>query len=209
MNPVREETYNIYLMRLFKIFSFKDLKKAFHKDMLNQPEGMLAFRRIENEFCLWDKWKWAFGRGRRKLKKTDLINVLFSFIKTKGHLYSFLDSQYGIDDGLIRLVDVPQSLQKVLEQQRIAKIKALNKKGIPKELQQIIIRQANYEQASGHFSTLNKFKFKECNFGAKTWIRNRSGRIQRTPSKYFEERERQNRRRLGSNNSWGTGYGSN
>ena len=124
-NEVREESWNIFLDRLFEIFPFKDLKKAFHKDMLKRPHDMNAFKRFENEFCLWDEWKWAFGRDRRKLKKTDLINVLFSFIKTKDHLYSFLDSQYGIPDGLIRFAEIPQSLQKVLELQAAAKINAL------------------------------------------------------------------------------------
>lgn len=199
------ESWEMFIDQLFDLVPFKDLKKAFHEDMLKRPHKMNAFKRPVgmNEFSFWEHFKVNFGgfyrwyntttynRNEGFLKKSDMIDFFFSIIKTKAQLKTFIEEQYERDEGILHLRNIPQSLQKVIARKKAAEINMLNKKGIPKDVQRIIMSKSN-GNVSSQFSRglLRKFNFKKTNFGRKKWTRNQNGRLNRTPSWMIEEHRR-------------------
>lgn len=198
-----EESWEMFIDLLFELVPFKDLKKAFHDDMLKRPHKMDAFKRPVgyNEFSFWEHFKVNFGgfyrwndttynRNEGFLKKSDMINFFFSIIKTKAQLKTFLENQYDLNEGKIHLRNVPQSLQKVIARKKAADINMLNKKGIPKDVQRMIMNKAFYSLNGTGNTSFRKFNFKESNFGRKQMIRNQNGRLKRIPSWMISERAR-------------------
>ena len=167
--PNKESRYTIFLNRLFKVFTYNELKDAFYHDIINNGSKYYFFQKMRYRKSISSEFIEMSGLA---VSQQQLIDFMFENIKTKDTLFKFVSKQMlSLQGDQILIRHIPKVLREKITKLQTTKLKALE--GLPRDIKHTIIANNNTN------ILMKKFHNDETQYGQKKWKRNTKQRLVR------------------------------